>query len=373
MSVARDATPAYLAKARFDALLTLLREAGYRIVGPRIREGAITYGPIDSHLDLPVGVRDHQKPGHYALEHEGNRWFAWANGPQALKPMLFAPRQTLWESQRDEKGSVRFQTPDSTEGLTAFIGARPCDLAALRIQDQHFMHGEIGDPFYGAHRERMFIIAVNCTHPAATCFCGSTGDGPMTDSGYDLALTELDGGFVVRAGSVAGEAIRSELHCPQASADQLAEEHHAMRVARDQQERSLPSRDLKQALLDRLESPHWDEIAERCLSCGNCTSVCPTCFCHSEMDIPALDGSSSEHVRQWSSCFTHDHSYIHGLTIRASTAFRYRQWMTHKFATWHDQFGRSGCVGCGRCISWCPAGIDLTEEIPRVLEQPDRE
>ena len=140
-----------------------------------------------------------------------------------------------------------------------------------------------------------------------------------------------------------------------------------MQEAAQQQTRSLPSHNLRDALFANLEHPRWEDVAERCLSCGNCTSVCPTCFCHSETDETALDGDHSLHARQWDSCFTQGHSYIHGMTIRADTRTRYRQWLTHKLGSWHDQYGRSGCVGCGRCIAWCPVGIDITARGSRHL------
>ena len=120
--------------------------------------------------------------------------------------------------------------------------------------------------------------------------------------------------------------------------------------------------ELKELLYANAESPIWDAVAERCLSCTNCTAVCPTCFCTSVEDVTDLSGDVAGRERVWDSCFNADFSYIHGGTVRGSTRSRYRQWMTHKLGSWIDQFGMSGCVGCGRCITWCPAAIDITEE-----------
>jgi Fe-S-cluster-containing hydrogenase component 2 len=130
----------------------------------------------------------------------------------------------------------------------------------------------------------------------------------------------------------------------------------------------LDTVDIKDLLYRNLEHPRWDEVAARCLSCANCTMVCPTCFCTTVEDTSDLAGRETTHQRRWDSCFTTDFSYISGGSIRQSGKARYRQWMTHKLASWIDQFGTSGCVGCGRCITWCPVSIDITEEASVIRE-----
>jgi len=355
--------PGFLPRTALARLLDVLTQAGYRCVGPQVRDGAIVYDTLRDVQDLPHGVHDRQAPGAYRIETSASpRCFAWATGPQALKPLLFAPQETLWRAERDVQGALRFvETAPASEAL-AVIGVRACDLAALRLHDQHFLAGTRPDPAYRARRASLLLVAVHCTHPADTCFCASTGDGPRATHSFDLALSELDDGFLVQAGSDAGQRIATSLPLESASATRQraaeSEIDNSMRV----QTRRLPSRNLRASLFASLEHPRWQEVANRCLSCGNCTSVCPTCFCYRELDEPVLDGMTSAHSRQWDSCFTQGHSYIHGLTVHAGTRERYRQWLTHKLGGWHDQYGRSGCVGCGRCISWCPVGIDITEE-----------
>lgn len=353
----------FLPRAGFQALLDALHRAGYRCVGPQVRDGAMVYDTLDQAGTLPQGVRDRQGPGQYRLEKTASpRSFGWANGPQALKPFLFAPRETMWRCERDAGGKLQFSENLPAGEMLAVIGVRACDLAALRLQDRHFLQGRFVDPYYAVRRENIFLVAVHCTHPAETCFCASTGDGPRATEDFDIALSELDDGYLVQAGSDRGSAITAQLPLVPATDVQRRIAEREVEAGARQQTRGLPSRNLREALFANLEHPRWDNVAERCLSCGNCTSVCPTCFCHSEFDETALDGAHSVRARQWDSCFTQGHSYIHGMTIRADTRTRYRQWLTHKLGSWHEQYGRSGCVGCGRCIAWCPVGIDITEE-----------
>ncbi len=353
----------FLPRTRFQALLDALQQAGYRCVGPQSRDGAIVYDTLGQAERLPQGLRDSQGPGAYRLEKTASpRFFSWANGPQALKPFLFAPRESLWRSERNASGEIRFSEIKPPAESLAVIGVRACDLAALRLQDQHFLEGAFSDSYYAARRQSLFLVVVHCTHPAETCFCASTGDGPRADRGFDLALSELDDGYLVEAGSDKGRALAVQLPLVAVTAAQRETADREVEEAARRQTRNLPSRNLRDALFSNLSHPRWEEVAMRCLSCGNCTSVCPTCFCHSETDETALDGRHSLHGRQWDSCFTQGHSYIHGMTVRADTRTRYRQWLTHKLGTWHEQYGRSGCVGCGRCITWCPVGIDITQE-----------
>ncbi|MCB1787180.1 MAG: 4Fe-4S dicluster domain-containing protein [Gammaproteobacteria bacterium] len=360
----------FLPRQAFDVLLEALRQAGYRVVGPTVENGAVQYRDLAGAAQLPAGWTDDQAPGHYRLTRvESARCFAWATGPQALKPYLFGAREVLWEVSRDAQGALSFAAPPAEQQPLAVIGARACDIAALSLQDRHFLE-TIHDPYYAARREGLFIVAVHCAYPADTCFCASTGDGPRAERGFDLALSELDDGYLIETGSDRGQAIAAKLPLHDASADQRTLAEHETDEAARRQFRRLPARNLRDGLLKRLDHPRWDDVAARCLACGNCTSVCPTCFCHAEQDAPALDGTSSHHLREWDSCFSLDHSYLHGFVVRSTTQHRYRQWLTHKLGSWHDQYGRSGCVGCGRCITWCPVGIDLTAEIAAICTTP---
>ncbi len=364
----------YFQSDLLQLLLDNLLRDGYTCIGPQVRDGAIIFDRITSVAQLPHGVSDEQAPGSYSLNHSTtSKYFDWANGPQAIKPLLFAPREKLWQSAQSVDGQISFKTSEPDLKPMAVIGARACDIAAMKIQDQHFLQQQFVDPYYRARRENLLIIAVNCARPADTCFCHSTGDGPFVDdsvdsNGADIVLTELQDGFLIEAHSNQGKKILKGLPLHDSTKQHL-EESESIKSGASKQNRQLPKFDIKSRLFNELNDEAWHAIATKCLSCGNCTSVCPTCFCHSENDVPELDGKTSSHYREWDSCFSQGHSYIHGITIRSETSQRYRQWLTHKFASWFDQYGRSGCVGCGRCITWCPVGIDVTESLAHFEER----
>lgn len=354
----------FLPHAQLRSLVAELMAHGYQCLGPSVENGAIVMRELATPDALQRGLQAEQAPGRYQLTQDPQqRYFAWANGPQAIKPLAFAPKESLWRVERDAAGALQFAAVQPSAPARAIIGVRSCDLAALALQDAHFLR----DAHYARRREQLFLVSVQCAEPAATCFCASTGDGPTPHAGYDIALAELADGFVTVAGSVKGAAVLNALSLPPATRQQIATAHEQGQAAAAAQPRSLPSHNLREALMSRLEHRQWDEVATRCLACGNCTAVCPTCFCHAETDEPELSGLASEHVRMWDSCFGETHGHLHGFNVRPDIRSRYRQWLTHKLATWHDQYGRSGCVGCGRCIAWCPAEIDLTAEVAALV------
>jgi ferredoxin len=348
-------------------LFSSLSRSGYRIVGPRVRDGAIQFAPLEDVASLPRGVSNDQQPGLYRLGNtDSPRQFDWNHGPQALKPLCFAPQEVLWE-ESPEPFAYRQILPEAEP--TAVIGVRACDLAALAIQDSHFLLEMRPDPHYRRRRESLLLIGVDCAHSAATCFCASTGDGPALDGGFDIGMAELDEGFLLWSQSDKGQAILDALDLKAADDGQLQAMLETSTQAAQEQQRQLPEREELLNLYKRLEHAHWDEVAQRCLSCGNCTAVCPTCFCYQTEHEMALTGDGAQRVRAWDSCFSSTHSSMGHFLVRAGTQQRYRQWLTHKLAGWQAQQGRIGCTGCGRCITWCPVGIDLTQEARAVLEE----
>jgi ferredoxin len=263
----------------------------------------------------------------------------------------------------------------------AFLGVRACELAAIAVQDRVLRDGPYPDPAYVRARQRAFFVGVNCASPAATCFCTSMGTGPAVEAGHDLAATELltEGAheLLIEVGSERGAEVlaevRSIMSWRPATDDDFAAKNHIVSESAVKMTRRLEPSVARDVLIANLEHPRWDDVAGRCLSCTNCTLVCPTCFCSAVEDINSLDGDRAERVQRWDSCFTLGHSTLHGAgSVRGDTRSRYRQWLTHKLSTWWDQFGESGCVGCGRCISWCPAGIDLTEEVAAIAREKEQ-
>jgi ferredoxin len=363
-----------LPRAELQRLLDALRTRGYRVLGPVPRDGAVVFDEIREVAELPCGLREAQQPGRYRIEpNHRDTFFDVVNGPGSLKPYVFAPREELLQIEPEGRSFRAHETLPNTAKL-AVVGVRACDLAALAVQDRVFLEGPYPDAHYAARRQQLFLIAVNCTRCASTCFCVSMGTGPEAKQGFDLVLTEQEQGLLVRAGSPTGEEVLRALSLDQAPAEALARERTGLESCAASMERSLETSDLPGMLYRNLEHPRWKDVGARCLSCGNCTMVCPTCFCHDERDEPFLGppdeaGVRSVRVREWDSCFNRDHAQVYGTNFRPQIEDRYRQWLVHKLGSWIDQFGTSGCVGCGRCITWCPVGIDLTEEV-RALREP---
>ena len=365
-----------LDRSALDALLATIARDGYHVIGPTVKNGAIVYGDVHSAADLPVGWGDEQDGGSYRLRRRDDEAvFGYAVGPQSWKQFLHPPRLRLWRARRGSNGDgleiIEEPTPSPRY---AFIGVRSCELHAIAIQDRVFLPSAHPDLSYAARREDVLFIAVNCGEPGGTCFCASMGTGPKASSGYDLALTELLDGqrheFLVEIGSERGAGVIADVPHRAAHAADVRDAAQVTAVAVTRMGREMPEVDLRALLYENFEHPRWDEVAERCLTCGNCTMVCPTCFCTSVEDTADLAGEEAERWRRWESCFSVQYSHVTGGEARVSARSRYRQWMTHKLATWIDQFGTSGCVGCGRCITWCPVGIDITEEVSAILSNP---
>ena len=361
-----------IACEQLQSLLDALTARGYQPVGPSVREGAIVYDEIKSVGDLPAGWTDRQDPGKYRLTRRSDgALFGYVISPHSWKKYLHPPVIRLWQGDRTD-GTFKIAADRTEPPRLAFVGVRACELAAIAVQDEVFLHGRFVDPVYRARRERTFLVAVNCGQASSSCFCSSMMTGPRCTSGFDIALTEiLEEGrhdFVVESGTPQGAEVVAGLEGRPAIPSDMEAARRVTARAVGQITKTLNTVGIRDLLMRNIEHPRWDHVADRCLTCANCTMVCPTCFCTTVEDVTDLGGRHAERWRKWDSCFTVDFSYIYGGHVRSSAMSRYRQWMTHKLATWFDQFGSSGCVGCGRCITWCPVGIDITEEARAIRE-----
>jgi sulfhydrogenase subunit beta (sulfur reductase) len=359
-----------------QALIRGLAARGYQVLGPTLRDGAIVYDAVTGLHDLPAGWTDQQDAGRYRLERRADQaLFGYAVGPHSWKRFLHPPTERMWQARREGDGFAIIPNDEAPPKL-AFIGVRSCEVHAIAIQDRVLIDSPYPDTAYRARRHDNFIVALNCGEAGGTCFCVSMNTGPKVGAGFDLALTELldgtDHQFLVEVGSAIGAAVLAELPHRPASHEHLAAADAVVTRTEGQMGRHMDTSGLKELLQGNPTHKQWDDVAARCLTCANCTMVCPTCFCTTVEDHTDLTGETAERVKRWDSCFSLDFSYIHGGSVRTEGRSRYRQWMTHKLASWIDQFGTSGCVGCGRCITWCPTGIDITAEVAAIRANPGK-
>jgi formate hydrogenlyase subunit 6/NADH:ubiquinone oxidoreductase subunit I len=359
-------------RSHLQELLDVLTKQGFVTIGPTVKDEAIVYDEITSVDQLPEGVGDQQDGGTYRLEERGDKaLFGYVLGPYSWKKFLYPPSQCLWKAQQ-VKGGFKILKEKEESAKYAFVGVRPCEIKAMEIHDKVFDSKEWVDVDYKDRRDKAFIVSVNCTEPGGTCFCVSMNTGPGADSGFDISLTEIIKGkqhyFMAEAGSSEGAEVLSAVTHMKADEKAVSAADSLVSKAAKKMGRKLDTTDIKEMLYRNDEHPRWTDVAKRCQTCGNCTLVCPTCFCVTIKDHTDINGKNAERWRTWDSCFTTDFSYIHGGSVRTSPEARYRHWITHKLAAWIDQFGTSGCVGCGRCITWCPVGIDITEEAQAVRE-----
>jgi len=352
-----------------DVLISALKSRGYRVVGPTLSDDTVVYDDLNSAADLPIGCTDDLERGHYRLRRsESGTYFGTTVGPHSWKKYLFPPRVKLFSIQkRGRVLELEAEDPQQRPEQFAFFGVRPCELAAIALQDKVFMGKNFADRTYTALRRGVFIVAVNCTRSGGTCFCDSMGTGPKAEDGFDLALTEVEADgrhfFVVDVGTPRGTEVMNDVPRTKAGQSDIELARKLVSKAKAGMKRSVTQEGLRQFIAGNLESGYWDEVSRRCLLCANCTLVCPTCFCSTVEDTTDLSGEHAERWRRWDSCFTMEFAKVTGGNFRPSPRARYRQWLTHKFSSWIDQFGVAGCVGCGRCITWCPVGIDITAEL----------
>lgn len=357
-----------------QGIISLLKSEGFITVAPTIRDKTIIYDEIENTSELPIGWTDEQEAGHYRIKKRNDEaLFGYNVGPHSWKKYLFPPKLEIFEANKNGK-SFEIKTILTDDTKYAFIGVRACELNAIKIQDKVFNNFQFKDPHYASLRDKLFILTVNCTQAGNTCFCVSMNTGPKVDKGFDLSITEVINSdehyFVVETGSGKGEEVLDHVENISASAEQISKAEAGIENAARNMGRAIDTAGIKELLFDNMEHPQWNDVAARCLTCANCTMVCPTCFCNNIEEVNDISGNHTERWRKWDSCFSLDFSKVAGGNFRTSSKARYRQWMTHKLSSWIDQFGTTGCVGCGRCITWCPVGIDITKEVKAIQDNP---
>ena len=349
-----------------DALVELLLADGFRVVGPVVTGGVIAYDDLSSGDDLPTGWAVEQAPGRWRMHETGDQTrFGYTPGAASWKQYVFPAHQEVLRIRRTD-GSFAVTRPPAPERPFAFIGVRDCEVRALEVLDRVQLDPDYPDPRYAERRRDAFIVAVTCAVPSATCWCTSMDGGPVPQHGFDLLLTELNDSdghrLLAESGTDRGAELLARLPGSLATPLDRSAADAVGVAATAQLAPKLSGKELPTLLAGTELHPHWEEVADRCLACSNCTMVCPTCFCSTFTDHPELEPDVASRTQEWASCFQLDHSNLGGRPVRASVSARYRQWLTHKLATWTEQFGTSGCVGCGRCTTWCPAGIDIVQE-----------
>jgi len=369
-----ESTRWFLDEKGLNGLLKNLSSQGFTNIGPRLVQRdslnpVFELGQIESIEDLPRGWHEEQGPGRYEVVYRNDhRLFSHSPGANAWKRYLQPPRQRIGDLITIGDISVWKQYKQHRPRYALF-GVRPCDARAIFIMDRIFIGAQIPDEEYRARRDEMLIIVTHCGETWETCFCESMGSGPRATDGFDIGISEIleeyKHYFILEGATDRGRMLVAEVALREATSDEWNEACKITDRARESLSRTLKTEGLPELLMSSLEHPNWNVVADRCLSCANCTMVCPTCFCSTVEDITGFSTERSERWRRWISCFEEEFSAIHSGVVRSSTRSRYRQWLTHKLATWFDQYGTSGCVGCGRCITWCPVGIDITEEVTK--------
>ncbi len=283
------------------------------------------------------------------------------------KSAVLPQSETLvrYEKTRDPEHPDRFllSLDDKPEGEpTVVFACRACDARGYATLDRPYLRGLYKDPYYAARREQLTVFTLTCNSGCATCFCHWVGGGPSSPEGSDVLMTELPDGYVLQGVTDRGTALLEASSLPDAS-DREAE---LMAVRKAAWGTLCPKPDLSAApdrLLARFsDAAFWEKASDRCISCGACTYMCPSCYCFNVTDEGSGMGTPGRRLRSWDNCmsslFTREAS---GHNPRPAKRDRMRQRVTHKFATYPENWGAFSCMGCGRCISNCPARIDIRQ------------
>lgn len=349
---------------QIEDIFNRIREE-YTTISPVIDNGVIYYRTNHEFKNLPTGSKQVEFAGGYQLYTGSKNFFSYVRPANTIRHFLMPSPLKLYTVKKTDRG-IQFEYDLKPQKLAIF-DIRRCDLKALKILDMVYLEHEHPDVYYLSNRQNLFLVGVDCLEASSVCFCGSMMDCE-DNYGADMFITELEDGFLVDVLTERASKLIEGLNLTPASEIDLENRKKAREKFKNSIHKSLDINNLKETLYKNIEHPYWQEIGKRCLSCTNCTQVCPTCFCFDIKEVNSLDLSQSERYVFWDSCFNQTFATVHKFNVRDSVASRYRQWLMHKMAYWQDQFGDVGCVGCGRCITWCPAKIDIQVETSKLRE-----
>jgi sulfhydrogenase subunit beta (sulfur reductase) len=241
------------------------------------------------------------------------------------------------------------------------FGIRPCDLSAIRILDIFYL-GRTKDVYYETRRNRTVLVSIACNQPDPTCFCLGLGTGPFLRSGFDLQLTDLGDRFLAEAGSEAGASmVRDFPHIFTQPSQADEEDLYEARLASQSRFEKRVNLEYvrKRILAGEVSDAFWESVAVRCFECGGCVYNCPVCTCFNVIDRPA-GPDTGKRIRLWDTCMFKGFTRMAGGVLPAEAKInRTKRWFHHKLVHWPAQFGKFGCVGCGRCAVSCPGKIDM--------------
>ena len=287
-----------------------------------------------------------------------------SNSQKAAKEVFFPQSEVMLQCEKTEKLN-RVTSVEEVRRERILLGARPCDLQAISILDPVFMGKEYTDVYYLKKRETTLIIGFACDQPRSTCFCSSVGGGPFIRTGSDLFFIDLGDAYLIEFITKKGGALRDNRLLKEADAKDLSLAHGIEKKAREKLNSYLPVEGIEKSLDRIMEGPFWDRIHEKCIGCGVCTFLCPTCHCFDIADEAV--NNKGRRVRNWDSCLFPLYSLeTSGHNPRPTGRERTRQRLMHKFNYYPKNFGRIACVGCGRCIAYCPVNFDIREAIEEI-------
>ena len=289
-------------------------------------------------------------------------FFAFLNSKNAPKNVFFPHTETLMKFTRTPKGMV-FSSETNQAVQSVLFGVRPCDAHSFVLLDKLFDQEKYKDGYYIEKRKSTTVISLACVKPPyATCFCTSVDGEPVSADGADILLTDIGGDYLVEFITEKGEKLAKYFGETKADAAADTKKSEIATKAKESIASKIPAHEIKPILDVNFDNPFWNTIHGKCLACGTCTYMCPTCHCFDISD--EVKGSDGVRIRSWDSCmfplFTKETS---GHNPRSSQKERWRQRAMHKFKYYVDMFNAIACVGCGRCVMSCPVNIDIRKVV----------